>query len=346
MGDKDISFGSFNLLNLQVPGQAVYRDTDGWDEGIFNKKVAWSCAALQRIAADVVGFQELWAEEALLAVLCKAGMDKTHEALVPPGHPGNGIVNAAAVRRDIYVEDSADWIVCFPNELILRSTGDDPQQPDICILLDRFSRPVLNFRVHVHPDTPEIEVFVCHFKSRRPTQIWSEHSWYDKDVHGPHATAIGYALSTIRRTAEAAALRVIVTKKAKKTKTPIVVIGDMNDGKASNTMNILSEQPNYLSPLSRGGGDNALYAAQTLQEYRSVRDVYFTYVFKGQRESLDHILFSEQFYDNSKRRLWAFHELTVENDHLNFDDHETSGTSDHGILRVGFKWKPEPGALD
>ena len=120
----------------------------------------------------------------------------------------------------------------------------------------------------------------------------------------------------------------------------------MNDGKASNTLNILSEQPNYLSPLSRGGGDNALYTAQTLQEYRSVRDVYYTYVFKGQRESLDHILFSEQFYDNSKRRLWAFDELTIENDHLNFGDYKPSGTSDHGILRVGFKWKPERGALD
>ena len=74
--------------------------------------------------------------------------------------------------------------------------------------------------------------------------------------------------------------------------------------------------------------------------------MYYTHVFKGQRESLDHILFSEQFYDNSKRRLWAFDELTIENDHLNFNDHKTSGTSDHGILRVAFKWKPEPVAHD
>ena len=108
MGDKDISFGSFNLLNLQMPGQAVYRDTDGWDEDIYDKKVAWSGAALKRMAADVVGFQELWAEEALSAVLRNAGMDKTYEVLVPPAHPGNRIVNAAAVRKDIYVEDSAD----------------------------------------------------------------------------------------------------------------------------------------------------------------------------------------------------------------------------------------------
>ena len=192
MGNKDISFGSFNLYNLQLPGEAVYRDKDGWDKPIYDKKVSWSSAALKRIAADVVGFQELWAEEAFSAVLRDAGMHGTHKALVPPAHPGDCIVNAAAVRSDIYVEDSADWIVCFPTELVLRSKGDDPQQADIAIELDRFSRPVLNFRVQIHKGTPEIEVFVCHFKSRHPTRI-----------DGRHATAIGYALSTIRRTAEA-----------------------------------------------------------------------------------------------------------------------------------------------
>ena len=118
----------------------------------------------KRIAADVVGFQELWVEEALAAVLRKAGMDSSYKALVPPAHPGDRIVNAAAVRRDIYVEDSACWIVCFPNELVLRSTGDDPQQTDICILLDSFSRPVLNFRVQVHPSTPENRGFRLSFQ--------------------------------------------------------------------------------------------------------------------------------------------------------------------------------------
>ena len=118
----------------------------------------------------------------------------------------------------------------------------------------------------------------------------------------------------------------------------------MNDGKESNTLNVLSEQPNYLGPLSTGGGDNALYTAQTIQEYRSTRDVYYTHVYEGQRESLDHIMFSQEFYDNSKKRLWAFDEMIVQNDHLNFDDHKVSGTNDHGIIRVGFEWKPAPGA--
>ncbi len=342
MAARDISFASFNLLNLQTPGDAVYGDTDGWDQEVYDRKIAYSGRVLERLSADVVGFQELWAAAALDEVLARAGLDQSHRAIVPAGHAGNRIVCAGAVRNDMLVGDP-EWITDFPEETVLKSGGDDPQQDFIEVSLSTFSRPVLHMRVQPDPRTPVIDVFVCHFKSRRPTQIFRERSWYKKDVHGPHSTALGYAISTIRRTAEAAALRVLITKITKgNDQSPAVVIGDMNDGKDSNTLNIMTEQPRFLSTLATGGSDNALYTAQTLQEYRSTRDVYYTHVFNDQHDSLDHILVSEEFYDNSKDRLWAFDGMTVENDHLNFEDHKTSGTNDHGVIRTAFKWKPAP----
>ena len=339
MGLRDISFSSFNLLNLQLPGHPVYGDTDGWDEQTYNRKVDFSARVFKRLQSDVIGLQELWAGQALDAVMDLAQMSDTHVALVPPAHNGKKIVCASVVRAGILVGEP-EWITDFPPECVLKSGGDDKQQDYIEVSLSTFSRPVLHLRVQPDPRTPVIDVFVCHFKSRRPTQIWYERDWYDREVHGPHINALGYAISTIRRTAEAAALRVLITKITKNTDAPVVVIGDMNDGKDSNTLNVLSEQPTYLTPLSSGGGDNALYTAQTIQEYRSVRDVYYTHVYKGQRDSLDHIMFSQEFYDNSKKRLWAFDEMIVENDHLNHDDHKVSGTNDHGVIRVGFRWKP------
>ena len=346
MAVRDVSFASFNLLNLQVPGRAIYGDADGWSQEVYERKIRWTGDVLARLAADVIGFQELWAGEALDDVLAAAGLGDSHRPIVPPGHAGDRIVCAAAVRANMLAGDP-EWLVDFPEEAILRSSGEDPQTERIDVSLSSFSRPVLHLRVRPDPRTPVIHVFVCHLKSRRPTQIWRERSWYERDVHGPHATALGYAISTIRRTAEAAALRVAITRIAKGSDVPVVVIGDMNDGAETNTLNLLTEQPAYLTPLSTGGGDNALYAAQTLQEYRSTRDVYYTNVFQKQRESLDHILFTEQFYDNSKDRLWAFDEMVVENDHLNRDDHAESGTSDHGIVRAAFRWMPAkdaPGA--
>ncbi|WP_206051381.1 endonuclease/exonuclease/phosphatase family protein [Roseibium algicola] len=342
MNARDISFASFNLLNLHLPGEAIYGDTDGWAQEVFDKKVDYTARALTRLDADVIGFQELWAKEALQRAMDQSAIADTHTLLVPNDHNNDKIICAAAVRKEMLV-DSPEWIDTFPKDFVLQSTGDDPQQPDISVSLDGFSRPVMHLQVQPDPRTPVIHVFICHFKSRRPAQIWRERSWYKQDIHGPHVNALGYAISTVRRTAEAAALRMIVTNLTKDTDTPVVLIGDMNDGKESNTLNVLSEQPTYLSPLSTGGGDNALYTAQTMQEYRSTRDVYYTHVFKGQRESLDHILFSQEFYDNSKKRLWAFDEMLVQNDHLNYDDHKESGTNDHGIVRVGFRWKPEPG---
>jgi len=344
MSKKNISFATFNLLNLQKPGKAIYNNAKGWSEDAYEGKIAWSSDRLRRLEADVIGFQELWAKDALAQLLDRSGMGETYTALVPKDHDDRRIVCAGAVRSDILLGEP-EWIVDFPEELVLQSKGDDPQQDFIKVALSKFSRPVLHFKVQMTQDVPVIHVFVCHFKSRRPAQVWRERAWYNADIHKPHATAIGYAISTVRRTAEAAALRVLITKITKETETPVVVLGDMNDNKLSNTLNILTEQPNYLTTLSAGGGDNALYTAQTLQELQSTRDIYYTYVYKRQHESLDHILFSEQFYDNSRKRLWAFDEMIVANDHLNFDDHKESGTTDHGIIHVTFKWKPAPGAL-
>ncbi len=57
-------------------------------------------------------------------------------------------------------------------------------------------------------------------------------------------------------------------------------------------------------------------------------------------ESLDHILVSEEFYDNSRRRVWMFDGMTVNNDHLNFEDHKKDGTNDHGIICATFRYQP------
>ena len=132
----------------------------------------------------------------------------------------------------------------------------------------------------------------------------------------------------------------ILTEVMKGNEQPVVVLGDLNDGQGSNTLNILTGQPRYLLGLSSGGSDVDLYSAGTLQEYRSQRDVYYTHIFNNSRESLDHILVSQEFYDNSRKRIWAFDDMHVVNDHLNDDNHKETGTTDHGIVKATFKYRP------
>ncbi|SPR96410.1 endonuclease/exonuclease/phosphatase family protein [Cupriavidus taiwanensis] len=335
---KTLSIATFNLYNLNLPGLPLYTDSNGWSEQEYERKIAWTASQLKLIDADVVGFQELWHGEALTAAVEAAGLGADYDVVVPDNADGKGIVCASIVRRGLLAGES-EWIADFPEDFVLKAKGDDPQTPQISVNIRGFSRPVLHFAIRPRQDEPAMQMYVCHLKSKQPTRIDAE-AWYEKEIYSRHAKAIGGALSTIRRTAEAAALRFILTNRMKGNNTAVVVMGDINDGQLSNTANILTEQPAYLVGDSVGGGDIALYTAQTLQEYRDTRDVYYTHVFQDFRESLDHILVSEQLYDNSRRRRWLFDGLIVNNDHLNFNDHKGLGTNDHGIIRAVFRHRP------
>jgi predicted extracellular nuclease len=335
-----LSIATYNLYNLNEPGLRLYA-AEGWTEEQYARKVGWTARQLTLLNADVVGFQELWNRRSLEVALVEAGLTDQYELLAPEDADGKRIVCAAIVRKGLYKPGSAHWIKNFPDGFRLSSKGDDPQTPEISVNITGFSRPVLHFEITPREGEPEMHMYVCHFKSKQPAQVFRE-DWFraDTDFYQKHAKAIGAALSTIRRTAEAAALRFILNQEMKGNDKAVVVMGDINDSQMSNTANILTDQPAYLVGDSRGGGDVALYTAQTLQEYRDTRDVYYTHVHQEFRESLDHILVSEQLYDNSKKRKWLFEGLIINNDHLNFDDHKESGTNDHGIIRATFKYKP------
>jgi hypothetical protein len=295
---------------------------------------------LALVGAGCWGFQELWHPDALRAAFDKAGILTDYRLLVPEGHPGTSIVCGGAVLRDHLVGEP-EWIEAFPQQMVLQSGGDDEQTPDISVSIDGFSRPVLHFRIRPRSDGRIIHVFVVHLKSKMPTQVYRE-GWYrqDSDYYRKHSEGVGAAISTIRRTAEAAALRMILVDLMKGSDSPVVVLGDMNDAQMSNTLNVVTGQPNYLVGLSKGGGDTDLYTVGTLQEYRSMRDVYYTHIHQNQHESLDHILVSQEFYDNAVKRIWAFKGMEIFNDHLNREDHKADGTSDHGIVKATFEYRP------
>jgi endonuclease/exonuclease/phosphatase family metal-dependent hydrolase len=338
MPRTQICFATCNLYNLNEPGLPFYWN-DGWSQEEYDKKLHWTSQAISNIQADVWAFQELWHAESLEKVFADATLPDEYTLLVPPNHAGERIVCAGAVRSDI-LEGEPEWIDVFPDYFKLSSGGDDVQTSDISVQIDSFSRPVLHFEIKPRSNGKRIHVYVCHLKSKRPTDIYRE-PWYSAQVYSKHREAIGAGISTIRRTAEATALRLILTERMKETGTPVVVMGDLNDSQGSNTLNIITGQPNYLlSGLSKGGSDVDLYSAGTLQEYRSRRDVYYTHVHNKTRESLDHILVSQEFYDNSRNRLWAFKGLDIVNDHLNSKKHKETGTSDHGIVYAKFEYRP------
>lgn len=238
---KKFSVATFNLLNLNEPGLPIYKNTQGWSREEHDRKIAWTARQIDWLKADVLAFQELWHAKSLAKAFSQSSMPDNYQLLVPPDTTGKKIVCAAAVRKEIPVE-SVEWIEDFPDNFVLSSAGGDAQTPAISVTIKGFSRPVLHARLRLHPKEPLVHLYVCHFKSKGPTDLFRE-SWYEKDVHGMHHTVLGAAVSTIRRTAEAAAMRVILNLGMKNTDEPVIVMGDINDGQGSNTQNILTEQP-------------------------------------------------------------------------------------------------------
>jgi endonuclease/exonuclease/phosphatase family metal-dependent hydrolase len=331
---KNISFATFNLYNLQLPGLEWHKNI--YTQEQYDKKITWSAAMLAHLDADVIAFQELWSKQCLIDLFKHAGLADNYKLCFIKDKWYN-IAVAAAVRKPWQVEKQK-LHKKFPSGITLnKPLSDDGEDDELDISIDRFSRSVLQLSIgHQEADIPTIEVFVSHLKSKRPTQLQAS-----SPALKLHQDTIGSAISTIRRTAEAAALRVLLTKQMKKTDQPVVVLGDLNDSTLSNTLSILTQQPplrRYEASRTGSRNDIGLYIASILQQMRSTRDVYYTHEFKGIQEVIDHVLVSEQFYDHSDKRVWSFKEMRVWNDYV---DDEDKSTSDHGVVCARFVHDPQ-----
>lgn len=340
MARPTLKFATFNLYNLQLPNVAMYHGNK-YSKAQYNKKIKWTAGVLDRIDADIIAFQELWHPDALKAAFKEAGLDGDYKFATKLFK--NSIGTALAIKKE-HKFVSKTWVKDFPKQLVLkkRKSSSTSGVPDykISVAANYFARPILKAKIQPKQgskNAPEMTVFVAHFKSKLPIRLDKEER--NKPSIKVHQTAIGSALSTIRRTAEAAALRVLLTKEMKGNNRPIVVMGDLNDTEHSVTNTLLTGDPSYrLFTAGRAGNsDVGLYSSSSLQEYRSLRDVNFTHVFRGRYETLDHILVSEQFYDYSKKRKWSFKELRVYND---FVDDTDKATGDHGVVTSKFVFHP------
>jgi predicted extracellular nuclease len=359
---RDLAIATVNLLNLTVPGGRTYDEDKpaipDTEEGrlFYDRRIDWLARAIERLDADVICFQELWTVQALNDVFAKVTGVGAYD-LVARDAPGIGKPQVAmAVRKDRDGNSkvqSATWIDAFPDTFRLQGVRErDGAAEEISVSIDRFSRPVL--RVVVQPEgrsptPPAVTFYGCHLKSKGGTRLAEVKRGTDTVLDHHYALASS-AVSHTRRVLEAAALRALLdgamASIADADLSPTVVLGDLNDGTLSVSTELITGQPSYrvFAKSSTGAtADKGLYTVETLQQYRSQTNVYYTYVYRNKLESLDHVLVSEEFYDHSSKRQWSFRELEIYNDHLNTSDKsriDQVGSTDHGIVRAYFDWNP------
>ncbi len=326
-----IIIGTFNVMNLVLAERPFY-GREKYSKADYTKKIDWIATQLRAMNADIVGFQEVFHREALLDAVKASGIYPDAEVIV--GSETGELPRSALVSR-------------FPithHEVL--DTIPPEAQVDILpgfVPFTQLHRPILKAKVKL-PGGHETVVMVAHLKSKRP--ITDD----NVDRHEPWEATKGAVRSLLLRGAEAAALRWHILKEIRGTRTPLIVLGDLNDADGSVTSEIIkgrSPHPRYPAHVKKEIWDIELTSCSDIQRKRSYQDVYYTHIHGSHYESLDHILVSEEFVSENPNRIGRVIYVRVFTDHLE-DTQLTMNNiapwvSDHGQVIAVIKLEEKSG---
>ena len=324
---------SFNVENL-IPPDIRYYDREKDTREQYEAKANWTAAVLNRAKADIVGVQEVWFEEALQDVAKRSFAYANGVNVVAPGASRTeNMVGHVAKRPRLgllsrFPIKAAAVTTAFPPSvnltIPLRVDGGAIEQVPVAIR--QFQRPVL--RAVVDVGGLDVIVYVAHLKSKGPLIREGE------DGDDPFAASLGQARATMVRAAEAAALRHLILTDLKNSRCPTIVLGDLNDTPDSaSTQTVRGPAPrkNMDREERLALWDVILYSTFRIAFERSSQ--IHTHIHDGERDILDHILVSEEFYSRNRARIGEVVRHEVINDHLSDDDDRPRppGSSDHGV---------------
>jgi len=298
--EKDLlKVGTFNLLNLVLPNTKYYGRSMYTSEE-YDKKKEWILEQLDKMEADIIGFQEVFQEEALRDIV--QAHPKYRNAEIVMGERKGSSPAVAIVS--IYPIKSYEVYLDFPEQLMVN---------ELEVPFKDFSRPILKAEVEIKEGLT-FSVFVAHLKSKRPL-IPND----VEDRHDPIEISKGQARSLLLRASEANALRMILMEELQHRTKPVIVLGDLNDTHTSVTTQIISGQsPPRHWPLrhKKKLWDILLYHTKDIQARQSSSDVYYTHIYNGYYESLDHIMVSEELVKENPKRIGRVIFVRTFNDHI------------------------------
>jgi endonuclease/exonuclease/phosphatase family metal-dependent hydrolase len=297
-----IKIGTFNLFNLIKPGINFY-ERDPLSEDNYNRKINWVANQLKEMDCDIVAFQEVFHGSALEEAIDKSGIYAGLKPVILQENEKEVKPKVALLSKFPILQ--VNFISKFPKQCDFRF--DKKEFP-----IFEFHRPILRAVIAL-PNGADLIVYAVHFKSNLP--LIEE----NQDRSDPFAFATGKAKAAIMRTAEAAALRCLVVNDLKNTTNPLCVIGDFNDTIHGPINRILTGEMPY--ERIRDKEKQAIYRTILHNTYfitarRSFRDVFYTNIHAGMHEALDHILVSDDFFDENPDRIGLVEGLFVLNDHL------------------------------
>lgn len=325
-----LTVASANVLNLAQPGRHFYDGQDPYSQNEFERKAEWLGERFRVLNADVLAVQEVWDEVALRAAIARSGLQYGTVAVPgaengPGQHGAQGTPRVGLVTR-LKVE-SLQSIADFPAAAVVQVPGLGPHT--------RFERPPLLATLRMKHGQ-EIGVITAHLKSKRPKFLQDASGKTLEDTEDPTVQALGSLRSLLMRAGEALALRLKVVELLHRTRLPLIVMGDFNDGPHSVTTQLIAATSQVA--YDKGARDNALFSAWDVQGEAALRrDVAYSHIHQGYPEVLDQVLVSEEFVATSRAAIGDVRRVEVFNDHLH--EGRDRSRSDHGFVRALLRLK-------
>lgn len=272
----DFSIASFNVKNL-IGADKEYYEFQTYTPEEYAWKRDWLADQLMDLDADIIGFQEIFEEEALRDVIADASARARalNEAVIPnSSKPYRRKVIFRKLSSDPYDEaalfftpNAADTLEPGkrrPGLAILSRFGfegtpeviQDLPQPVVIpfqplrgmedmeaghYTLRRLSRPIIKARIKIRGQA--ITVFNCHLKSKLGEYITPQGADFapeaDLTQYDPVGRALGALRAATRRMAEAWVLRREVVAELAKGHA-VMALGDFNDGEHAVSSEIIS----------------------------------------------------------------------------------------------------------
>lgn len=270
------TLASFNVKNLIGPDQEYYR-YEKYTPEEYAWKADWLAEQILTMEADIIGFQEIFEEDALRGVIAEADIRGLAANGVNLPDPSKRYARKAIFRKLAYTPYADAALAFAPN---LGDGGPGARRPGVAVLsrhgffeppqviqqvlpaldipfgdldgsaagsfrITRLSRPILKVRIPVGGQV--ITLFNCHLKSKlgeypRPpdADFPPEADLTEYDAPG---RALGSLRAALRRMAEAWVLRRAVVAELEQGR-PTLVMGDFNDGEHAVSSEIISgERP-------------------------------------------------------------------------------------------------------
>jgi predicted extracellular nuclease len=321
-----IRFATFNVRNLALPGTIYYDNLAPYTEQEYEAKTSWIAQQIDRLDADIIGFQEIFSQQALQHVLAKTSTyQQAHQVGFDP------------VARDGQLTPSVALVSRHPLHRAVQAYSELPRKLSVTVpgsgaTSTQFTRPVLHAQVALS-DELVINVFVVHLKSQLPDFLNGE----QKD--DPYQFGLATLRSLIRRGTEALGLRCLLTDLVQRNRVPLVVMGDFND---------IANAVSSRIVMGCGRHDMQVFDKRLFDGYRiqshsdPLRNIGYSYIHEGQYQTFDHIMVSEEFNPASRFAIGEVLDVVYLNDHLPL---MLAEASDHGqvLLRVRLYGANDPG---